>query len=91
MKFATLLLIPFGLVLSACNTPTVSGYGAGSDAAYLNATRGRSDAQISSVQAEQYARQQDMVSREMDLEQKKQRGFWNNVQGVSNVVGTVLR
>ena len=73
--------------------PTIAGLGAGSDSAYLNATRGRSDAYVSRSQAEQYSRQRSQVSEEMDLEQKKKRHFRENMGGnlraARDIMGTV--
>jgi hypothetical protein len=81
------------LLLSGCVTPpgpTVATLGPGSDSAMLNGTRGRADAQISAVQAEQYSRQRQQVSEEMQLEQQKRQQTMQNVQGAVNVVGSVL-
>ena len=61
--------------------PTVGSLGAGSDAAYLNASRGRADAQISSAQAAQYSRQRQQVSEEMQLEQQKRQNSFRNSSG----------
>lgn len=74
-------------LLASCvgSSPSIAGLGAGSDAAYLNANRGRADAQISSAQAEQYRRQQDLTSREMDLESKKRRNFYQNAGGMIGI------
>ncbi|MEI6278456.1 MAG: hypothetical protein WCQ16_03605 [Verrucomicrobiae bacterium] len=77
----------FSLVISGCTTsPTVSKLGPGSDAAALNATRGRSDAQLSSVQAEQYSRQRRQVGEEMQLEQMKKDQFFRNAGGVIGIL-----
>jgi hypothetical protein len=67
MKYA--ILLSFVAALSSCTTggPTIRGLGAGSDASYLNAERGRADAQISEQQARQYSRQRQQVSEEMEL------------------------
>jgi hypothetical protein len=62
--------------------PSVASLGAGSDAAYLNASRGRADAQISSAQASQYSRQREQVSEEMQLEQQKRGNTMQNMQGI---------
>ena len=86
-RILTLAAIASASLLSNCatNGPSVAGLGAGSDAAYLNASRGRADAQISSVQAEQYSRQRRQVSEEMSLEQQKRNNFFQNAQGVMGI------
>ena len=81
------------LALSGCVTapsPTIASLGAGSDSASLNASRGRADAQISSAQAQQYSRQRNQVSEEMDLEQKKKGNTINNTQGVINAASSIM-
>ena len=69
---------------SNCTTggPTIASLGAGSDAAYLNATRGSPDAQISEQQALQYSRQRCQVSQEMALEQQKRNNFFQTTFSV---------
>ncbi len=69
--------------------PSVGSYGAGSDAAYLNASRGRADAQMTAAQAEQYRRQRQSVSEELDLEQKKRANTINNTNGILQGIGTI--
>lgn len=71
--------------------PSIAALGPGSDAAYLNATRGRADAQITADQAKQYSRQRQQVSEEMMLEQQKRQGTINNVRGVLGIGGDLLR
>jgi hypothetical protein len=81
------------MVLSGCVTPpgpSVAKLGAGSDAANVNANRGRADAQISSAQAAQYSRQREQVSEEMKLEQQKRKNTMDNVKGFFDVCGSVL-
>ena len=86
MKHILLTLSSISLLASCVgSSPSIAGLGAGSDAAYMNATRGRADAQISSAQEEQYARQQRVVSREMDLEQKKRNNFYQNAGGIIGI------
>lgn len=90
MKTA-LILVAICSSLVSCVTPpgsSVASLGAGSDAAYLNANRGRADAQISSGQATQYSRQRNQVSEEMQLEQQKRQNTIQNSQGVLNLFGT---
>ncbi len=70
--------------MTGCVVPpgtSVASMGAGSDAAYLNASRGRADAQISSAQANQYSRQRQQVSEEMQLEQQKRQHTAANMFG----------
>ncbi len=88
MKPTLLLATLLGLTLSSCTTggPSVSSLGAGSDAAYLNATRGRADAQISEQQANQYSRQRQQVSEEMMLEQQKRNNFMQTTRGTLDVL-----
>ena len=71
--------------------PSVGKLGAGSDTANINANRGRADAQISKAQAEQYSRQRQQVSEEMQLEQQKRDNTMKNVHGVLRIVGDVVR
>lgn len=81
-----------GTLPVSCVTPpghSVAQYGAGSDAAYINSTRGRADAQMSRAQEEQYYRQQNVVSREMDLEQKKRSNTINNTRGIVDLANGV--
>lgn len=82
MKKAAFILMTFTLI-SGCTTggPTIGGLGAGSDAAWTNATRGRRDAQISQQQAEQYSRQRRQISEEMQLEQQKRSNFFESARG----------
>lgn len=86
MKHILLTLTSVSLLASCVgSSPTIAGLGAGSDAAYLNANRGRADAQISSAQAEQYRRQQDLTEREMRLEREKRRNFYDNAGGMIGI------
>lgn len=62
------LLLGTGCRLFKSDGSTISNFGAGSEAAFLNAIRGRFDAQITSDQARQYSRQRNQVSEEMRLE-----------------------
>ena len=54
------------LAMQGCTPKT-----AGADSGYLNKNRGAANAQISKSQAEQYRRQQDLTSNEIDIENKK--------------------
>jgi hypothetical protein len=54
------------LTIQGCTPKT-----AGQDSAYLNKNRGAANAQISREQAEQYRRQQQLTSAEIDIENKK--------------------
>lgn len=80
--------------LSGCVTtpagPSVASQGAGSDTAYLNASRGRADAQVTAAQAEQYSRQRQQVKEEMELEQQKRQGTIDNVNGMLRGVGSLM-
>jgi len=66
----TTLLVSSAL-LTACGGS--GSMGAGSDAKYLNANRGSAGAHISDAQAKQYARQQRLTAREIQLENMKRR------------------
>lgn len=80
--------------LTGCVTPaspTIASLGAGSDSAYLNANRGRSDAQMSRAQAEQYSRQRQQVAEEMQLEQMKRDNTARNINNVLGIGLNVLR
>lgn len=89
-----LSLILFALA-SGCavsqSGPSVKSLGAGSDTAYLNANRGRADAQVTKDQAEQYNRQREQVKGEMDLERAKkqsdQEDTRNTLQTIQSVRG----
>jgi hypothetical protein len=70
--------------------PTIANYGDGSDAAYINSTRGRADAQITEAQAQQYRLQQEIVMREQALEQQKRQQTMDNVNGVLLGISTVV-
>jgi hypothetical protein len=96
MKTAISLTIAItASILTSCtSSPTVAALGPGSDTAYLNANRGRADAQISKQQADQYNRQREQVRGEMDLEQQKKANFLDNANGVigiANGLGGFLR
>jgi len=69
--------------------PSAGSYGAGSDTAYLNASRGRADAQVTEAQVEQYRRQQAIVADEMSLEQQKRDNTLKNAQGVLQTIQTI--
>jgi hypothetical protein len=71
--------------------PSIGSLGAGSDTAYLNASRGRADAQVTAVQAEQYRRQQAIVSDEMALEQQKRQNTLQNTNGLLQGIGTIMQ
>ena len=94
MKLANLALSSVRIVaFSACavtpSGPSAGSLGAGSDTAYLNASRGRSDAQITKDQAEQYNRQRDQVKGEMELEQAKRNQTTANVKDTISTIGSV--
>lgn len=92
-----IILSAMGIILSAhlitgCVAtpagPTIGSYGAGSDTAYLNASRGRADAQVTQAQVDQYKQQQAIVADEMALEQKKRANMINNTQGILQTIQT---
>lgn len=82
MKKSALLVASLAIsLMPSCIVPpgpSVASLGPGSDAAYLNATRGRYDAQITSDQARQYSRQRNQVSEEMALEREKRGQTFSN-------------
>lgn len=69
--------------------PTVSNLKPGSDAAYLNASRGSADAQITRDQAEQYERQRQQIIQEMELEQLKRQQSSANFQDTVNTIRSI--
>lgn len=85
----TLLSLVCATAVSSCvaPSPSIAQYGPGSDAAYLNGTRGAPEAQISEQQALQYRRQQDIVAREMQLEMLKRERMWQTLGGIARVAG----
>lgn len=91
MKNTTIISIAIAaIILPSCtSSPTVAALGPGSDTAYLNANRGRADAQVSKQQAEQYNRQRDQVKGEMELEQQKKDNFYKNANGVMGVANGI--
>jgi len=66
---ATLLVS--STMLTACGG--AGSMAAGSDTKYMNATRGSSAAHVSAAQEQQYARQQRLTAREIELENMKRR------------------
>ncbi len=80
-------ILTFVIFIAGCTTggPTIGSLGAGSDAAYINATRGRRDAQISEQQARQYSRQRRQISEEMQLEQQKRSNFIDSTRGILDI------
>lgn len=69
--------------------PSVASQGPGSDTAYINAGRGRADAQVTKDQADQYNRQREQVKGEMDLEQAKRDQSTKNIRDTISTVGAV--
>ncbi len=96
LSLACSVVISSALLSGCVATPpgqSVASLGMGSDSAAINAGRGRADAQMTRAQAEQYSRQQQIVSQEMALEQQKRQNTINNtrsmVQGVGDVVNVL--
>ena len=81
------------LTLTGCMVtpkgPTVGSMGTGSDSAYFNATRGRSDAQLTKAQADQYSRQRQQVAEEMELEHQKTQNTLDEVKGFTGILGNI--
>lgn len=75
--------------LSSCVTsgPSIAQYGPGDDAAYLNGTRGRPEAQISEAQARQYSRQRQQIAEEMQMEMLKRERMWQTLGGIARIAG----
>lgn len=73
-------------LLSGCGGS--GSMGAGSDAKYLNANRGSSAAHISDAQAKQYARQQRLTARELQLENMKRRQTTDAVNETAGAVNS---
>jgi hypothetical protein len=83
MKTTTSLsILTAAALLTGCQStlPSVGALGAGSDSGYINASRGRLDAQMSEAQAQQYQRQHKVVSGEIDLEAKKRQHTHDNIR-----------
>ena len=90
-----LLCCVVACVLPSCAVvppgPSIASLGAGSDSAYLNANRGRADAQITADQAKQYSRQRQQVSEEMRLEEEKKNATYNSWHRGLSLFGDVAR
>ena len=71
--------------------PSIASLEAGSDSAYLNANRGRADAQITADQAKQYSRQRQQISEERRLEEEKKNATYNNWHRGLSLFGDVAR
>lgn len=71
--------------LTGCSTP--SSLVAGSDTKYVNATRGKKSAHISSAQEEQYKRQQTVAKREVELENLKRRQTTDAISESATAIG----
>lgn len=82
------------LFVACANQGGIGSLSTGQDSVAMNATRGSAAAQISKAQADQYKRQQDLVSGELDLDQKKRaattQGIDSTLGTVRNVFGTVM-
>lgn len=91
MKQKLFCIVVMGFMVAACAItppgPSVASQGPGSDTAYINAGRGRSDAQVTKDQAEQYERQRQQVKGEMDLEQAKRDQTTNNIKDTISTIG----
>ena len=86
MKTANIILTAaLAATLSACSGSTGS-MAAGSDASYMNAKRGSAGAHISAAQEQQYARQQRLTAREIQLENMKRR---QNTDAIKEGAGAV--
>ncbi len=71
-KILMAALLVSSAMLTACGGTTGS-MAAGSDTKYMNASRGSSAAHVSAAQEQQYARQQRLTAREIQLENMKRR------------------
>ena len=93
MKISTLIpVFAASTLLSGCAGglgPSIGDYGPGSDTAMLNRNRGRSDALVTKDQYDQYRRQQDIASHELDLEAKKSGTIRENIRTVFDGVGVI--
>lgn len=87
--------VGFILLASGCTVtqpgPSVKSLGPGSDTAYLNANRGRADAQITKDQADQYNRQREQVKGEMELENAKKQADHQDTQNTLSTLNSVRR
>ena len=73
-------------LLTACGG--AGSMGAGSDTKYMNATRGSASAHVSKAQAQQYARQQGLTAREIQLENMKRRQSTDAVKEGASAVNS---
>ncbi len=85
----SLALISLGGCVMTPPGPSVASQGPGSDTAYVNAGRGRADAQVTKDQADQYDRQRQQVKGEMDLEQAKRDQSTKNVKDTIGTIGAI--
>lgn len=75
------------LTIGCASTGGISSYGMGDDAIAMATKRGSRTAQISHSQGIQFERQQDLTSREIDLQQKKQQATHDSInQGLGTAV-----
>jgi uncharacterized protein YcfL len=91
MKHIIFLILTPLLITGCASTGGVGSYAAGSDSAYLNANRGRPDAQITAAQATQYTRQRQQTQEELQLEQQKQQAQTQSFNNSLSEVGQVAQ
>ena len=84
---ATLFVSSALLTLTACSSGT-GAMSAGADSKRLNATRGSKGAHISAAQEEQYARQQRLSAREIELENRKRRQGTDTIKEGASAVNS---
>lgn len=69
---------------------TMGGYGMGSDSQQMNLSRGAEGAQITQAQEEQYARQQRVVAREVQLDNMKRRSTTSAIKDTAGTTNSVV-
>jgi hypothetical protein len=77
-----LTLCALSMLLTACG-------GSGANVKSLNATRGAANSHVSSAQAQQYARQQQLEANEVRLENMKRRQSTDAIKEGAGAVGAV--
>jgi len=88
-KILMATLLVSSAMLTACGGTTGS-MAAGSDTKYMNASRGSSAAHVSAAQEEQYARQQRLTAREIQLENMKRRQGTDAVKEGASAVNSAV-
>ncbi len=93
IKYAIILTVAPLFMIGCAESGGISSAGMGQDTTAINGRRGNPTSVISKGQADQYKRQQDVVSSEIDLDNKKHdasnKNINDTVNTVRNVAGTI--